>query len=94
MSAVPAFDPRPRETRYRPHPFSWSPGEGRRHAIGEARPPGGWPDGTEITALCGDGIRTDNSTFAWFWPTCPDCNVKAHHLARSPMAPGNRAASS
>ncbi|TDD87267.1 hypothetical protein E1202_16965 [Saccharopolyspora karakumensis] len=73
------------EPRYRPHPFSWVPGDGRRHAIGEARPPGGWPDEAEITALCGDDVRADNSTFAWFWATCPDCNVAAHRLADVPM---------
>lgn len=73
------------ESRYRPHPFSWVPGDGRRHAIGEARPPGGWPDEAEITALCGDDVHADNSTFAWFWPTCPDCNVAAHRLADVPM---------
>ncbi|WP_223840000.1 zinc finger protein [Saccharopolyspora pogona] len=70
---------------YRPHPFSWLPADGARHATTDERPAGGWPDGTEITALCRQQVRAKNSVEAWLWETCPGCNAEAHRLAGIPM---------
>ncbi|WP_168584997.1 zinc finger protein [Saccharopolyspora sp. ASAGF58] len=70
---------------YRPHPFSWAPAAGQRHATTDQRPAGGWPDGAEITALCDRHVRPESGELAWLWPTCPECNKAAHVLAGIPM---------
>jgi zinc finger protein len=71
---------------YRPHPFSWVPAGGLRHASAVKRPFGGWADGEVIAMLCGEEAQAENSPTAWFWETCPECNVQAHRLAGVPMA--------
>jgi hypothetical protein len=71
---------------YRPHPFSWCPADGERHATTDKRPPGGWPNGTEIRALCGKQVHSANFVEAWLWTTCADCNIEAHELAGVPFA--------
>ncbi|MEV0697236.1 zinc finger protein [Saccharopolyspora sp. NPDC050389] len=70
---------------YRPHPFSWVPAAGQRHASTESRPPGRFPTGMAVTVLCGEHLRADNSELAWLWSTCPLCNEKAHLLAGIPL---------
>ncbi|MGI8307861.1 hypothetical protein [Saccharopolyspora hattusasensis] len=40
---------------YRPHPFSWVPADGARHASAEKRPAGGWPD--DVLRCVLDGLR-------------------------------------
>ncbi|WP_190812664.1 hypothetical protein [Saccharopolyspora pogona] len=72
---------------YRPHPFSWTPGGGLRHATCDERRSGGWRDDDKVTTLCNRPIRVDTSELAWLWDTCPDCNVAAHVLAQCPMPP-------
>ncbi|RKT86195.1 zinc-finger [Saccharopolyspora antimicrobica] len=71
---------------YRPHPFSWVPGEGERHATTEERPPGGWPKGVEVPVLCGKQVEPVSSVEAWLWTTCTSCNVEAHEVAGVPLA--------
>jgi zinc finger protein len=71
---------------YKPHPFHWVPADGRRHASADERPGNTYADGTEVGTLCGRQLVADNSTVAWFWETCPDCDVRAHALAGVPMA--------
>lgn len=71
---------------YRPYPFSWVPAAGARHASGEEKPLGGWPDGTVVTTLCGQKLPSASGQLAWLWETCPACSVAAHKLAGVPMA--------
>ncbi|WP_263254086.1 zinc finger protein [Saccharopolyspora rosea] len=71
---------------YRPHPFSWVPADGQRHATADVRPPGGFSTGLVVETLCGQQVQADNSDMAWLWETCPTCNVRAHELAGIPMA--------
>ena len=68
------------------HPFHWVPAAGKRHATTTARPGGGYPTGMTVPTLCDEELTADNSTTAWFWETCPVCNVEAHRLAGVPMA--------
>ncbi|MGI8308790.1 zinc finger protein [Saccharopolyspora hattusasensis] len=72
---------------YRPHPFSWVPADGQRHASIDARPGGGYPTGVCVATLCGHQLIADNTDRAWLWETCPDCNAAAHVLAEVPMPP-------
>ncbi|GAB2734109.1 hypothetical protein GCM10027174_03570 [Salinifilum aidingensis] len=67
---------------YRPHPFSWCPGGGARHATTSHRP----QTGTEVTALCGSAVTADHSDVAWLWPTCAECNAAAHDMVGTPKA--------
>ncbi|MCI2424021.1 hypothetical protein MOQ72_42140 [Saccharopolyspora sp. K220] len=71
---------------YKPHPFHWVPAEGARHASVDERTGSTYVDGTEVGTLCGHRLAADNSTPAWLWDTCPDCNVHAHALAGVPTA--------
>lgn len=64
-----------------PHPFHWVPAEEQRHASLDARPGGGYPTGYRVTTLCGHDLVADDSALAWFWPTCAECNTRAHRLA-------------
>ncbi|MDA3644529.1 hypothetical protein LZ318_23130 [Saccharopolyspora indica] len=75
-----------REKKYRPHPFSWVPAEGQRHASSDQRPAGGWPDDTEVTTLCSQQVRAATGDLAWLWPTCAACNTEARKLAGFPAA--------
>ncbi|MER7013299.1 zinc finger protein [Saccharopolyspora sp. NPDC000359] len=65
------------------------PADGKRHASTDPHPPGAsiYLDGVEVTTLCQLTVEVSTSDTAWFWPTCPDCNVKAHELAGCPMPP-------
>lgn len=69
---------------FRPHPFSWVPADGRRHATTDAKPRGGY-HGNRVQTLCDRRVCVDNSDIAWLWPTCPECNTSAHELADVPM---------
>lgn len=69
---------------YRPYPFSWVPANEARHASSDKRPTGGWPDGTELTALCGRKIQAASGELAWLWPTCAECDAAARILAGLP----------
>ncbi|RKT82702.1 zinc-finger [Saccharopolyspora antimicrobica] len=69
---------------YRPHPFSWVPAAGARHASAEKRPAGGWSDGTTLTALCDQKIQAESGELAWLWATCPGCSKAARVLAGMP----------
>lgn len=73
---------------YRPHPFSWIPACGKRHASADTKPLGGYPNGFVVATLCRHQLPADNSDVAWLWETCPECNVKAHELAGIPMPKG------
>lgn len=76
---------------FRPHPFSWVPAEGKRHATTDAKPRYGYR-GTRVRTLCGRSVFAEDSDVAWLWPTWPGCNEGAHDLAEVPMigsgAPG------
>ncbi|WP_237710579.1 zinc finger protein [Saccharopolyspora spinosa] len=69
---------------YRPHPFSWVPAGGARHASAEDKPAGGWPDGTVLTSLCDRQIQAASGELAWLWQTCPECAAAARVLAGLP----------
>ncbi|MDA3647990.1 hypothetical protein LZ318_22675 [Saccharopolyspora indica] len=77
---------------YRPHPFHWAPAAGQRHASADEHPPGAavYPNGTEITTLCGLAVEADAGDMAWLWPTCVDCNAAARTLAGVPPLAGGR----
>lgn len=64
-----------------PYPFHWVPCAEERHASLDTRPGGGYPTGQSVTTLCGGPLTVDNSTLGWLWPTCADCNTRAHRLA-------------
>ena len=49
---------------YRPHPFSWVPADGQRHATADVRPPGGFSTGLVVETLCGQQVQADNSDMA------------------------------
>ncbi|SFS82313.1 zinc finger protein [Saccharopolyspora flava] len=68
---------------YRPHPFSWVPAEGQRHATTDPKPRQGY-DGVEVRTLCLKRVTVDNSDIGWLWPTCSSCNTGAHELAGVP----------
>ncbi|MEV4729762.1 zinc finger protein [Saccharopolyspora sp. NPDC049426] len=74
------------EYAYRPHPFSWIPAEGYRHATAGKRPAGGWRNGEVVGTLCGvEGLAASLGTAAWLWETCSECDVRAHELAAKPV---------
>ncbi|WP_139274115.1 zinc finger protein [Saccharopolyspora flava] len=62
---------------YRPHPFTWCPSTGARHATTEVTP----NDGNTFRALCGESPVANRNAEAWFSPTCTTCNTRAHELA-------------
>lgn len=75
------------EYAFRPHPFSWIPADGQRHATVDQRPSGGWRNGELISTLCGnEGLEASLGTAAWLWETCSECNVRAHELAAVPVS--------
>lgn len=74
------------EYTFRPHPFSWIPADGYRHATADKRPAGGWRNGEAVSTLCGDeDLAASLGTAAWLWETCSECNVRAHELAAMPV---------
>ncbi|WP_406690718.1 zinc finger protein [Saccharopolyspora sp. ID03-671] len=68
---------------YRPHPFTWCPSNGSRHATAQTAP----REGERFETLCGEPATADRSDQAWFWQTCAACDARAHHLAGLPMPP-------
>ncbi|MEB3368904.1 zinc finger protein [Saccharopolyspora mangrovi] len=68
---------------YRPHPFTWCPSEAARRATAQMAP----RDGEQFETLCGKLGTADRSDVAWFWPTCPECDRRAHEIAGIPMPP-------
>ncbi|MGI8311086.1 zinc finger protein [Saccharopolyspora sp. ASAGF58] len=72
---------------YQPHPFHWAPADGKRHASTDPKPRKGYPTGFVVATLCGYQLAVENTTLAWLWETCPDCNAAAHVLAEVPMPP-------
>ena len=75
---------------FRPHPFSWVPADGQRHATTDAKPRYGY-HAIRVRTLCDLRVLVDDSDVSWLWPTCPGCNEGAHELAEVPMigsAPG------
>ncbi|GGI80879.1 hypothetical protein GCM10011581_17810 [Saccharopolyspora subtropica] len=77
---------------YRPHPFSWVPAVGQRHASTDAKPAGGYPTGMTVQTLCGHQLIADNTETAWLWETCPECNAAARVLAGLPPVLGDAVA--
>ncbi|MDR7301001.1 zinc finger protein [Haloactinomyces albus] len=76
-----------------PHPFTWVPADQARHASTDSTPNGhGYPTGTEVMTLCEQQLTADNSENAWFWGTCPDCNVAAHELTGVEIPTASKAA--
>lgn len=64
------------------HEFHWVPAHHQRHASTDTKPAhGNYPTGMCVGTLCNRELNADNTELAWFWPTCPDCNTAAHHLA-------------
>lgn len=74
---------------YHPHPFTWCPGSGARHAANHIAP----QHGGQFEALCGQLLTADRRAEAWFWSTCPPCDARAHELAGVPMPPKKAATS-
>ncbi|GAA4861873.1 zinc finger protein [Saccharopolyspora rosea] len=66
------------------HPFHWVPAAGERHASQDARPYGGYPEGRQVTTLCGQQLPAAVGDSPWLWGTCPTCNDRAHDLAGVP----------
>ncbi|RKT88494.1 zinc-finger [Saccharopolyspora antimicrobica] len=77
---------------FQPHPFHWVPADGQRHASADPHPPGAsiYPDGTEVTTLCGQELAAEASDTAWLWGTCPVCDVAARRRAGMPPMAGAR----
>ncbi|MBB5156776.1 zinc finger protein [Saccharopolyspora phatthalungensis] len=69
---------------YQPHPFSWAPAGGLRHASTDTRPRKGYPTGFVVATLCGYQLAAENTTLAWLWDKCPACNDKVHGRANTP----------
>lgn len=69
-----------------PHPFTWVPAEGHRHASRDdvPSPAREFPPDMSVMALCGRQITTATGDVAWFWPTCFDCDERARTLAGLP----------
>ncbi|WP_461155600.1 zinc finger protein [Saccharopolyspora tripterygii] len=67
---------------FQPHPFHWAPAAGRRHASVDPYPPGCsiYPDGVEITTLCGETVTSARGELAWLWETCPGCDQAVRKL--------------
>ncbi|MHA6802919.1 zinc finger protein [Salinifilum ghardaiensis] len=70
-----------------PHPFSWVPGQGARHATTDPRPPHSglvYPPDVPVSALCGRAVTTAGGVTAWLWETCPECDERARALVGAP----------
>lgn len=66
-----------------PHPFSWVPAQGARHATTDPRPPNCgrvYPPDVVVSALCGREVAAAVGAVAWLWETCPDCDEHARSL--------------
>ncbi|GAB2740193.1 hypothetical protein GCM10027174_12000 [Salinifilum aidingensis] len=66
-----------------PHPFSWVPAQGARHATTDPRPPRSGrvhPPDVVVSTLCGEEVPAAAGEVAWLWETCPDCDERARAL--------------
>lgn len=77
-----------------PHPFSWVPGGGARHATTDPRPPGSgcvYPAEVAVSALCGTEVTTAAGELSWLWATCPGCDERARAMVGAPSRAAIRA---
>lgn len=70
-----------------PHPFTWVPAAGQRHASTDPLPSGSgheYPADVTVRSLCGREVVSASGELPWLWLTCAECDDEARAIVGAP----------